>query len=63
MMWSGIFASLLFVGAESGRSRPDVIELPVGFFPEGITLGKKWTAYVGSLAGEDLFFGPLLVLP
>lgn len=52
MMWSGVLASLLFVGAESSSSKPDVIQLPVGFFPEGITIAKKSTAYVGSLVGE-----------
>ena len=32
-----------------GSSRLDVIDLPVGFFPEGIALGEGWTVYVGSL--------------
>lgn len=31
----------------------DVIDLPIGFLPEGITLGREWTAYVGSFFGEN----------
>jgi hypothetical protein len=29
---------------------PDIIELPDGYFPEGIAVGDGYTAYVGSLA-------------
>lgn len=36
----------------AASSRLDVIDLPTGFFPEGIALGEEWTVYVGSLGGE-----------
>lgn len=39
-------------GATAKSSRLDVIDLPVGFFPEGIALAEEWTVYVGSLLGE-----------
>ena len=49
----GLVACLVFVALEAVKSRLDVINLPVGFFPEGITRGDdEWTAYVGSLAGD-----------
>jgi hypothetical protein len=28
---------------------PDVIDLPVGFFPEGIDIGDGYDVYVGSI--------------
>ena len=34
---------------------PDRIELPVGFQPEGITIGKAPVAYLGSLADGDIY--------
>ena len=40
--------------ASAASSRLDVIELPVGFNPEGIMLGDGWTVYVGSQNGEKL---------
>ena len=55
MTWSGILASLLLLGAAAGSSRLDVIQLPLGFAPEGITLGREWTAFVGSRVREDPF--------
>lgn len=36
----------------AASSRLDVIDLPTGFFPEGIALGEEWTVYVSSLGGE-----------
>lgn len=51
----GLVASLLLLGPDAVRSRLDVIDLPIGFFPEGITRGDdEWTAYVGSLEGDNL---------
>jgi sugar lactone lactonase YvrE len=38
---------------------PDRIELPDGFRPEGITIGSKPTAYLGSLANGDIFAADL----
>lgn len=34
--------------AVAASSRLDIIDLPLGFSPEGITLAEKWTVYVGS---------------
>lgn len=50
----GLVISLVLVGLEVATSRLDVIDLPMGFFPEGIARGgEDWTAYVGSLNGES----------
>jgi hypothetical protein len=38
---------------------PDVIELPDGFFPEGIAIGNGTTAYVGSLVDGAIWSGDL----
>ena len=38
-----------------GSPFPDVIALPDGFQPEGITIGPGGTGYVGSLADGDIF--------
>eukprot|EP00904_Undaria_pinnatifida_P006177 jgi/Undpi1/268/HiC_scaffold_1.g00264.m1 len=41
-------------------SRLDVIDLPMGFFPEGIARGgEDWTAYVGSLNDGSIWKGDL----
>lgn len=40
-------------GVAAKSSRLDVVDLPVGFFPEGIALAREWTFYVGSLLGES----------
>ena len=34
---------------------PDRIELPVGFLPEGITIGRAPIAYLGSRANGDIY--------
>ncbi len=34
---------------------PDPIELPVGFLPEGITIGRAPVAYFGSRANGDIY--------
>ena len=41
-------------GTAQAQPFPDRIELPVGFQPEGITIGPGATAYVGSLATGDI---------
>lgn len=38
---------------------PDRIELPVGFLPEGITIGKQPVAYLGSRADGDIYAADL----
>jgi sugar lactone lactonase YvrE len=45
--------------AKARNSYPDRINLPVGFQPEGITIGKRATAYVGSLADGDIYAADL----
>lgn len=49
-------AAVVPVGATSDRF-PDVIDLPAGFFPEGIAAGRGTTFYVGSLSTGALFKG------
>lgn len=46
----GIVASFVIVGSEAS-SGLDVVDLPVGFMPEGITRGEDWTVYVGHRLG------------
>src|SRR5262245_38394714 len=38
---------------------PDVIQLPTGFRPEGIEIGKGTTFYVGSVANGAIYRGDL----
>jgi len=38
---------------------PDRVELPTGFQPEGITIGKKPVAYLGSRADGDIYAADL----
>lgn len=46
--------------ADKGKkSYPDVIQLPKGFQPEGIEIGKGSTFYVGSVATGDIYRGDL----
>lgn len=51
MRFCGVSLALL-AGVVFAVDRPEVIDLPMGFRPEGITKGRDWTAFVGSLAGE-----------
>jgi sugar lactone lactonase YvrE len=41
--------------ARPSKAFPDQIELPAGFRPEGITIGARATAYLGSLANGDIY--------
>ena len=41
--------------AKKRNSYPDEIALPNGFRPEGITIGKRPIAYIGSLADGDIY--------
>jgi len=45
-------------GASKGK-RPDVIALPAGFQPEGITTGKRHTFFAGSRATGAIYKGSL----
>ncbi|CAM9667174.1 unnamed protein product [Scytosiphon promiscuus] len=61
-MWrlcSVVSALALWAGCVGASSRLDVIELPMGFYPEGITNGEEWTAYVGSLVNGSIWKGDL----
>lgn len=52
-------AATPLLGTVGASSRLDVIGLPLGFYPEGITNGEGWTAYVGSLVGKCCGANPL----
>ncbi len=43
----------------SAQQFPDEIELPDGYFPEGIAVGRGSTFYVGSLADGSIYKGDL----
>ena len=45
---------------EALSAGPDVIPLPLGFQPEGLTRGRGSTFFVGSLAGGAIYRGNLL---
>ncbi len=46
--------------ATAGRALPETIALPDGFQPEGFTVGRGTSFYVGSLAGGAVFRGDLV---
>lgn len=46
-------------GATTASAFPDVIPLPDGFQPEGITTGRGTTFFVGSLASGEIYRGDL----
>lgn len=54
-----IALSGLMIAAGPAQVFPDVIELPEGFQPEGIAVGKGHTFYVGSLATGAIYRGDL----
>lgn len=54
-----LFASAAAPLAAAQHTYPDVIQLPNGFFPEGIAVGKGHTFYAGSLAGGAIWAGDL----
>ena len=45
--------------AKSKGHRPDVVQLPVGFQPEGLTTAKRHTFYVGSVKDGAIYRGSL----
>ncbi len=45
--------------ASAGNRFPDLIELPGGFFPEGIAIGRGTTFFTGSLADGAIYKGDL----
>lgn len=50
----------LTASASGENDRPDLIELPIGFQPEGITAGEGSTFYTGSLADGRVLRGDFL---
>jgi sugar lactone lactonase YvrE len=57
-----MFALLLAVGAPTAAGAaafPDRIDLPDGFAPEGIAIGRGSTFYTGSLSGQGIWRGDL----
>jgi sugar lactone lactonase YvrE len=51
----GVVLSAPLTGTAEARPFPDRIDLPNGFQPEGITIGPRATAYLGSLANGDIY--------
>lgn len=39
-------------GASATVYKPDVIQLPTGFFPQGMAIGEDWDVYIGSVGGK-----------
>ena len=52
---SALLSLALTAPASARPVFPDRIDLPDGFLPEGITIGKRARAYLGSLADGDLY--------
>ena len=52
-------ALLALVAAPAAAAFPTQINLPDGFQPEGIAIGRGSTFYSGSLAGAGIFRGDL----
>ena len=46
--------------AQTAKAFPDLIQLPTGFQPEGIEIGKGATFYVGSVANGAIYRGSLV---
>lgn len=55
MGFLGTLAALAAIGSIPATAfqtrRLDVIDLPIGYFPEGIALAEEWTVFVGSFIG------------
>jgi hypothetical protein len=51
----GVALSAPLASTALARPFPDRLELPNGFQPEGITIGRHATAYLGSLASGDIY--------
>jgi sugar lactone lactonase YvrE len=50
----GVAVSAPLTGTAQARPFPDRLDLPNGFQPEGITIGRHATAYLASLADGDI---------
>src|SRR6187200_3484126 len=57
-----LLALLLAVAAPAAARAvtfPDRLDLPAGFSPEGIAIGRGTTFYTGSLSGQGIWRGDL----
>ena len=65
LLLSAVLSAMLSVAiaapaeARPRHTYPDRIDLPVGFQPEGITIGKRPVAYVGSLRTGNIYAADL----
>ena len=65
LLFAALLAAMLSVAlvapaeAKPRHDYPNRIELPVGFLPEGITIGKAPVAYLGSRADGDIYAADL----
>ena len=65
LLFAALLAAMLSVAlvapaeAKPRHDYPDRIELPVGFLPEGITIGRAPVAYLGSRADGDIYAADL----
>ncbi len=61
MLLVGLVMTLIAVAAPAtaGVQFPDEIRVPDGYFPEGISIGRGSTFYVGSLADGSVYRGDL----
>src|SRR5437773_10841330 len=59
LLTAGTAAVAAAAPAEAGTAFPTSIPLPNGFQPEGITIGRGTSFYVGSVAGGAVFKGDL----
>jgi sugar lactone lactonase YvrE len=51
----GVALCVPLAGAAQAQPFPDQLDLPAGFQPEGITIGRGATAYLGSLVDGDIY--------
>jgi len=58
-LFIALLMALAVPAAAQSQSYPDVIQLPGGYFPEGIAIGDGSTAYVGSLVDGAIWKGDL----
>jgi sugar lactone lactonase YvrE len=54
-----VATALVVVASAAAKPFPDVIQLPTGFQPEGIAVGKGHTFFVGSIPTGDVYRGDL----
>ena len=59
LLVSVLFLVLAAVPVGAAEQFPDEIDLPAGYFPEGIAVGKGSTFYVGSLSDGSIYKGDL----